>query len=54
MIESQYMIVDFTICKDCVHFGKEMCEYPCDECLDNPINLDSKLPVYYKPKDEDQ
>ena len=39
----------------------EKCEYkddheddvnsPCYECLDEPVNVDSRKPLYFKPKD---
>lgn len=39
-------------CKTCKHKEKKDNEEPCDECLDNPINLYSHKPVNYKEKDK--
>ena len=41
-------IVDFTYCRYCVHLKKQESESPCDDCLDNPVNTDSRRPVYFK------
>lgn len=40
-------IVEFEWCKTC-KFGKQDEEdHPCYLCLDEPVNIDSKKPVYY-------
>lgn len=39
-------------CKTCKHKEKKDNEEPCDECLDNPINVYSHKPVNYKEKDK--
>lgn len=40
-------IVEFEWCKSC-KFGKQgEEEHPCYLCLDEPVNVDSKRPVYY-------
>lgn len=35
-------------CKTCEHWKVKDTENPCNECLDNPINLHSHKPVNYK------
>lgn len=37
-------------CKTCKHTKKKDTEEPCDECLDNPINLHSHKPVNWEAK----
>ena len=37
-------------CKTCKHTKKTDIEEPCDECLDNPINLYSHKPVKWEAK----
>lgn len=45
-------IVDFDIwCKKCKWCDNTEEESPCDECLEEPVNQNSKRPVYYKEKD---
>lgn len=39
-------------CKKCVHYSKSESEDPCWECLDEPVNEDSRRPVNYEPKEE--
>ena len=41
--------VDFyKYCSTCKHYEKRMDEDPCDECLENPVNLHSQKPVKYE------
>lgn len=48
---NSYKIVEFEkYCATCVHKDKKHTEMPCDECLENPVNLDSKKPVNYEEK----
>lgn len=35
-------------CKTCKHGGKPESEPPCDDCLENPVNLYSHKPVKYE------
>lgn len=35
-------------CETCSHRSKANTEEPCNECLDNPINLYSHKPVKYE------
>lgn len=44
-------IVNFDIwCKKCEHYNVVDWDYPCDECMENPTNEDSRRPVYFKDK----
>lgn len=46
-----YKIVDFEkYCKTCEHRDLNESEDPCFDCLDEPTNLNSHKPVYYKEK----
>lgn len=38
-------------CKKCKHEKKEETEEPCDECLSEPLNLDTHCPVRYDKKE---
>lgn len=37
-------------CKSCKHKKAAETDKPCDECLGEPINLDTHRPVYYEEK----
>lgn len=37
-------------CKDCKWFKTDESEDPCDDCLTQPVNVDSHKPVNYEPK----
>ena len=39
-------------CKKCVHEKEKGYDTPCEECLDNPINLHSHKPVNFKEKEK--
>lgn len=39
-------------CKTCKHWEKEETDDPCDECLENSVNLYSHKPVCYEKKGE--
>lgn len=42
-------IVEFEkYCKTCKHKNTEQHKDPCNECLDNPVNTNSRKPVNYK------
>lgn len=46
-----YKIVDFEkYCKTCEHRDLKESDDPCFDCLDEPTNLNSNKPVYYKEK----
>ena len=51
MAEGDYKEVFFDVyCPTCKHRDKPESEDPCDECLDNPANVDSHKPVNWKKK----
>lgn len=37
-------------CNKCEYYARSESEDPCWECLDNPINEDSRRPINYKEK----
>ena len=39
-------------CKQCKHFEKSESEDPCWNCLDNPVNDESKCPVYFEEREK--
>ena len=46
-------IVDFNkYCARCKYKDNLESTLPCHECLENPVNTDSKRPVKYTPTDE--
>lgn len=46
-----YLIVDFMkYCKTCKHKDNPPHEEPCNECLNNPVNLHSQKPVKFEKK----
>ncbi len=46
-----YKIVDFEkYCTKCEHRDLKESDDPCFDCLDEPTNLNSHKPVYYKEK----
>ena len=50
-MENSYKEVYFgEYCKTCKHFGKMDCEKPCDECLNEPFNVDSHKPVRWEER----
>lgn len=38
-------------CESCKHKGLKDTDEPCNECLDNPVNLYSHKPVKYEEKE---
>ena len=50
-MEQEYKEVYFhEHCKTCKHAKKKETEEPCDECLNEPINLHSHKPVKWAEK----
>ena len=50
-MDNEYKEVYFDqYCKSCAHKEKKDTDAPCDECLDNPINLYSHKPVKWEAK----
>ena len=55
IIDNQYTFVNFNkYCKKCKHYSVDDIkgEEPCNECLSNPVNLNSKKPVKYEEKED--
>lgn len=45
----EYKEVDFhTYCPRCKHAKEAEIDSPCEECLGNPVNLYSKIPIKFK------
>ena len=41
-------IVEFgEYCHQCLHYEKAEDQSPCDDCLENPVNIDSHKPVNF-------
>ena len=38
----------YQYCYTCKHIKKDDTEYPCDECLHNPTNLNSHKPTNWE------
>ena len=50
-MENQYKLVNFKkYCETCEHKNVNEVKDPCNECLENPANLNSEKPVCYKEK----
>lgn len=48
-MESTIKIVDFNeYCKKCKYKNLDEFMDPCNECLNNPVNINSKRPINYK------
>lgn len=47
-MEIRQKIVDFTFCRFCKNKSKKEYEEPCNDCLDNPTNTESKRPIHFK------
>ena len=50
-MEYPYKHVEFMYCKTCKHRKTPPDEEPCNECLDEPVNLNSYRPVNYEEKE---
>jgi len=44
-------IVEFEWCKKCKYGKQDEEEYPCSECLDEPVKEDGKKPVFFTEGD---
>lgn len=52
-MEINEKIVEFDkFCKTCKHCDVKHFEDPCNECLDNPTNTNSKKPINYEEDEE--
>ena len=48
-------IVDFKkYCETCKYKDVDEVKDPCNECLDNPVNIDSRKPINYKDIKEEE
>lgn len=53
MSENDYKEVYFSqYCKTCEYQKREEYEDPCDECLNEPVNVNSHKPVNWKEKEK--
>ena len=51
-MEQEYFEVDFEkYCKSCKYKDLDEVKDPCNECLDEPCNLNSCKPVKYEEED---
>ena len=52
MLENSYEEVYFDqYCNTCKHEKLDETDDPCDECLENPVNLYSHKPMYFEEKE---
>lgn len=52
MDQQNYKEVHFhEFCKKCKYEKLKETEEPCDECMSEPVNLDSHKPVRYEKKE---
>ena len=50
-MENSYKEVYFDqYCKTCEYAKQKEDESPCDDCLNEPVNIDSHKPMYWKEK----
>nr|DAE02579.1 MAG TPA: Urotensin II [Siphoviridae sp. ctmYS12] len=50
-MEYGYKEVEFwKYCEKCKHYEVEDVKDPCNDCLDEPVNLHSTKPVYFEEK----
>lgn len=48
-MDTDMHIVEFDKwCPSCKHESKDESEYPCWECLEEPVNENSRKPVFYR------
>ena len=53
MNENGEKMVNFRLyCPKCKHYTVAQEDEPCNECLDNPMNVYSEKPVKYEQKEE--
>lgn len=53
IVDNDYQEVYFDqYCKTCKHVKCNNYESPCEECLDNPVNLYSHKPINYEEKEK--
>lgn len=44
----EYKIVDYTKCNTCKHFKESEATDICNDCLNNPANIDSHTPIRWE------
>lgn len=50
-MEDNYKIVTYELyCKNCEHKDLDEDKDPCHDCLNNPVNVDSHRPMYFKKR----
>lgn len=50
-MEYEHKEVEFwKYCEKCKHYEVEDVKDPCNDCLDEPVNLHSTKPVYFEEK----
>lgn len=55
MGEIRDIFVDFdAFCPSCKYVERASIDYPCDDCLDHPVNQQSRKPVYYEEAKKDE
>ena len=47
----QHIVSFDTWCANCKHAQLEETKDPCNECLDNPVNMNSYQPTLFEKKD---
>lgn len=48
MDRSHEHFANFYLCNYCIHKSKKESEEPCNDCLDYPVNVDSRRPIHFK------
>lgn len=52
-MEINEKFIDFDkYCETCKYKDLEEFKDPCNECLGNPVNMNSDRPVYYEEKED--
>ena len=50
-MEEHELFVEFDqYCKTCQYENIDEADSPCDECLEHPVNWESRKPCCYKPR----
>ena len=52
MENSQKQVYFDKFCKTCQNEKLDESKDPCNECLDNPVNANCRVPVMYKDKEK--
>lgn len=46
-------IVNFEKCRTCIHYKEPEDNDICNDCLNNPVNVDSQIPINLKKNEEE-